>query len=144
MTSARSHFYRLAPLAILLVLAAVVYLNPGEKPSGPVQRLACQDLSASCTGHLDGRTVTMGVEGALKALQPFGLWVRANGATRVQASFTMEDMDMGFNLYTLRRDQTGVFRARVTLPVCVSGRRDWLMTLDIDGRRIAVPFVTEL
>ena len=51
---------------------------------------------------------------------------------------------MGFNLYTLHADQEGVFRGRVTLPVCVSGRRDWVMTLDIDGRRVAIPFVTEL
>jgi hypothetical protein len=143
-TSAKSHFYRLAPLAVLLLLAAVVYLNPGEKQSGPVQRLDCPSLSSSCTGRMDGRTVTVGVQGNLKALQPFDLWVRAKDAARVQARFTMEGMDMGFNLYTLHPDRDGVFRARVTLPVCVSGRRNWLMTLDIDGRQMTVPFVTEL
>jgi len=57
----------------------------------------------------------------------------------------MVDMNMGFNLYTLRPDSDGVFRAQVTLPACVSGRRDWVMTVDIDKTtRLAVPFATEL
>jgi hypothetical protein len=106
--------------------------------------LDCPDLAAGCATRLDGRTVSVGVLGELKALQPFQVWVRAGDARRVQATFTMEGMDMGFNLYTLHADKDGVFRGRVTLPVCVSGRRDWMMTLDIDGRLLAVPFVTEL
>ncbi len=145
MTSARSHFYRLAPMAVLLVIALLVYLNPAQQTAdNPPPVLDCPNLAAGCSTWLAGREVRVGIEGELKVLQPFQLWVRAAGAQRVQATFTMEGMDMGFNLYTLRADQEGVFRARVTLPVCVSGRRDWVMTLDIDGRQLAVPFVTEL
>ncbi|MFN3594790.1 MAG: hypothetical protein ACK4TK_08925 [Thiobacillaceae bacterium] len=145
MTSARSHFLRLAPLGILLLVALVVYLQPGLKPRDTApQALPCADLAKGCTTRLGDREVTVGVSGELKVLQPFEVWVRAGGARKVQAQFTMEGMDMGFNLYTLHADRDGVFRGRVTLPVCVSGRRDWVMTLDIDGRRLAVPFVTEL
>lgn len=145
MTTARSHFYRLAPVAILLLAALVLYLQQARTPpQGRPSTLQCADLAVGCTIRLDGRAVTVGVEGELKALQPFHVWVRAGDARKVQASFTMEGMDMGFNLYTLRADKDGVFRGRVTLPVCVTGRRDWVMTLDIDGMRLAVPFVTEL
>jgi hypothetical protein len=145
MTTARSHFYRLAPLGILVLVGLVVYLNQARQPQGgPPPVLHCPDLAAGCSTRLDGRSVSVGVEGPLKVLQPFQVWVRAQDARRVQASFTMEGMDMGFNLYTLHADKEGVFRGRVTLPVCVSGRRDWVMTLDIDGRRLAIPFVTEL
>ncbi len=145
MTTARSHFFRLAPLGILLLVGLVVYLDQARQPAGgPAPALHCPDLSAGCTGRVAGRTVSVGVAGELKALQPFEVWVRAGNARRVQATFTMEGMDMGFNLYTLHADKDGVFRGRVTLPVCVSGRRDWVMTLDIDGHRVAVPFVTEL
>lgn len=145
MTSARSHFYRFAPLVILLLVAAVVYLNPSfTPPQTPALALECPDLHAGCAGSVDGRDVTLGVQGELKVLQPFELWVRTEGAQRVEASFTMEGMDMGFNLYTLRADKDGIHRARVTLPVCVSGRRDWVMTVDVDGKRLSVPFVTEL
>jgi hypothetical protein len=56
----------------------------------------------------------------------------------------MEGMDMGFNLYTLRADNQGVYRANVTLPICVTGRRDWALILDVDKTRLNVPFVTDL
>lgn len=145
MTTIRSHFLRLAPLGILLLVGLVVYLNRAREPEGgPPMVMHCPDLAAGCSTRLQGQAVSVGVEGELKALQPFQVWVRTGDARKVQATFTMEGMDMGFNLYTLHADKDGVFRGRVTLPVCVSGRRDWLMTLDIDGRLLAVPFVTEL
>lgn len=145
MTTPKSHFYRLAPLAVLLLVGLVVYLNQTREPEGgSPTRIECPNLAAGCTTRLAGQTVSVGIDGELKVLQPFQVWVRVEGARKVQATFTMEGMDMGFNLYTLRADEEGVFRGRVTLPVCVSGRRDWVMTLDIDGRRLAVPFVTEL
>ena len=48
---------------------------------------------------------------------------------------------MGLNVYTLRADRDGVFWARVILPTCISGRRDWLITVEIDHAfRLAAPF----
>jgi hypothetical protein len=102
------------------------------------------DLAAGCLAQVGGRSLSLGTDGPVKPLKPFQVWVKAPGARRVEIHFTMEGMDMGFNLYTLRADSPDVFRTSVTLPVCVSGRRDWRMTLDIDGVRLAVPFVTEL
>lgn len=135
----------LAPMLVILLIAGVVlasrFLQPA--PSAPVQ-VDCPNLAAGCSASLDGRRIALGVRGELKVLSPFEVWVEAAGAKSVQASFTMEGMDMGFNLYTLRPDPDSLFRARVTLPVCVSGRRDWVMTLHIDGRALLVPFVTDL
>ena len=74
----------------------------------------------------------------------FQVWVKAAGARKVQARFTMQGMDMGFNLYTLRTDGDGIFRARVILPVCVTGRRDWIMAVEIDDAVLNVPFSSDL
>lgn len=51
---------------------------------------------------------------------------------------------MGLNLYTLKADKDGVFRARVTLPACVTGRRDWLLTVEVDENRVVLPIAMEL
>ena len=135
----------LVPLAVIALIAGVVVSQHLQKASDkPAQMLACPDLQAGCSTLLDDAQVTLGIDGALKVLQPFTVWLKTADADKVQASFTMEGMDMGFNLYTLKRDPDGAFRARITLPVCVSGRRNWVMTLEIDGERLAVPFVTEL
>lgn len=135
----------LAPTLVIVLIASVVgigrFVQPTEAPAVPV---ACANPQAGCGATLDGRAVEVGMTGVLKVLSPIQIWARAPGARSVEASFTMEGMDMGFNLYTLRPDAQGVFRANVTLPVCVTGRRDWLMTIRIDGRALVVPFVTEL
>lgn len=133
----------LAPLAAIGLVALVLLFGTGRE-TAPPQRVSCADLQAGCALRLDGRPATVGFAGQPRVLAPFEVWVRLEGARVVQARFDMADMDMGFNLYTLRPDADGVFRARVTLPVCVSGRRDWVMTLDIDGHRVEVPFVTEM
>lgn len=126
---------------ILTGLAAYVWLDRNGEPP-PAVHLACADPAAGCAGP---GQVIVGLAGELKPLQPFQVWVKAPDAGAVEASFAMVGMNMGFNLYTLRRDADGVFRARVTLPVCVSGRRDWVMTVSIDrDTRLAVPFATSL
>jgi hypothetical protein len=75
------------------------------------------------------------------ALKPFVLEVAAPEAKAVAATFAMVGMDMGENRYQLVRTDAGPWRASVILPVCVAGRADWLMTLEVDNRRVAVPFV---
>jgi len=135
----------LAPVLVILLIAGVVaasrFIQPKEVAAVAVD---CPNPQAGCSANLNGRKIELGVVGELKVLSPFEVWLKAPGAASVQASFTMEGMDMGFNLYTLRPDAEGVFRARITLPVCVSGRRDWVITLKIDGQALSVPFVTEL
>ncbi|TCJ14728.1 hypothetical protein EZJ19_09095 [Parasulfuritortus cantonensis] len=135
----------LAPALVIVLIAGVVvasrFLQPEEAPA---LRIACTDLRAGCRADLAGQPVELGVAGELKVLTPFEVWLKAPGAGTAQASFTMEGMDMGFNLYTLKPDATGTLRARVTLPVCVTGRRDWIMTLKVDGHALSVPFVTQL
>ena len=131
------------PLVLIAMIGVVVWLNAGRQGQAP-QPLTCPDLNQGCATRLAGREVSLGSDVAIKPLKPFMLWVKAPDAVKVEARFTMEGMDMGFNLYTLRRDARGVFRATVTLPVCVTGRRDWNVILDIDGARLAVPFVTDL
>ncbi len=135
----------LAPLAIIVLIAAVVALNRIHKPDDDAEvKARCADLRAGCKVMLADREVAFGVDGELKLLQPFELWVRAGDVDKARASFTMEGMDMGFNLYTLRPDGKGAFRARITLPMCVTGRKDWLLHIEIDGRRLSVPFVTDM
>jgi hypothetical protein len=135
----------LAPVLVIALIAGVVIANHFLKPP-PVQAhaVSCPNIQAGCTVQVAERTLTLGMRGTLKVLTPFEVWLIAPGSKTVQASFTMEGMDMGFNLYTLRPGADGVFRTQVTLPVCVTGRRDWVMTLYLDDLVVTTPFVTDL
>lgn len=132
------------PLILMAMIGLVVWLNAENQDKSSSLVVACAELTAGCSAQVAGREVSFGTNSPIKPLKAFQIWAKAPGATRVEARFTMEGMDMGFNLYTLRADVEGVFRASATLPVCVTGRRDWSMTLYIDGARLTVPFVTDL
>lgn len=129
---------------LIIGLAALVLWHGSDNAPGVAVTLPCTDLATGCSTRLHGREVSIGLSGPVKPLRPFQVWVKAAGARTVQVRFTMQGMDMGFNLYTLRADDDGVFRAHVTLPICVSGRRDWTMAVEIDGNVINVPFSTNL
>jgi hypothetical protein len=139
----RASFVRLWPLALIVLIGLVLWANQAPDVTR-VTQVPCKTLATGCTAHVGGREIRFGMIGAAKPLAPFQIWVKADGLRKAEARFTMEGMDMGFNLYTLRADQQGVFRANVTLPVCVSGSREWRMLLELDKTRLAVPFVTDL
>lgn len=130
------------PLAIIVLAALVVWRGGGAPAVGVT--LQCPDPVQGCRTRLGDREIAVGLDRQVQVLKPFEVWVQAAGVAKVQARFTMKGMDMGFNLYTLKADAQGTFRIRATLPVCVTGRRDWIMSLDIDGTVFEVPFVTTL
>lgn len=139
----RALFVRIWPLVLIFLIGLVLWANKAPD-AARVTQVSCTTLATGCTAHVEGREIQFGMIGETKPLAPFQIWVKTAGLRKAEARFTMEGMDMGFNLYTLRVDQQGVFRANVTLPVCVTGRREWSMILDIDKTRLAVPFVTDL
>mgnify|MGYP001610266408 CR=1 FL=1 len=141
--SGRAWLMRLWPLALIALLALVLWTHRAPDVVGATQ-VFCTTLASGCSLQVDGREISLGMMGVPKPLAPFNIWVKAVGARKVEARFVMEGMDMGFNLYTLHADNQGVFRANVTLPICVTGRRDWVMILDVDKTRLNVPFVTDL
>ncbi len=76
-------------------------------------------------------------------MQPFKIEVRVPGAKHASAEAQMVGMDMGMNHYTLSPTARGLFTAEVTLPVCVSGRRDWNLYLTIDANPYVLPFSSQ-
>jgi hypothetical protein len=132
---------RVLGMVALAVLLSACGVETGT-PAANV-RLSCPDPLAGCAARIGNRAMEVGMAGEIKALQPFQVWVRAPGAKKIQANFEMVDMNMGLNRYTLRPDAGGTFRAQVTLPICISGARDWIMTLDIDDdAHVTMPFAT--
>jgi len=149
----RPAWLRLWPLGLIALIGLVLWADQSglwrssvAKKQVPVN---CSTLTqpAGCRVNVDGREIRFGMLGEPKPLAPFHIWLELPDsleAQKAEARFTMEGMDMGFNLYTLRPDDQGVLRATVTLPICVTGRRDWHMILDVAGFNIKVAFVTNL
>lgn len=130
---------------LLVVLGAVKiglivhYLlgKPAQAAELPLQALSCGTVTEGCALP-GGGTLRLASPPSYRA--PFELRLAGINAKQAPSvEFSMVGMDMGFNRYRLVEDGQGGWRARVTLPVCASGGRDWVATLSVDGRRYSLP-----
>lgn len=133
-----SWLYVLAGLLVLLLGARLWPLLTGPAPI-PATAVECGSLYAGCSIHLDGGEVFVKSMQPPVALQPFDLRVSAPWARDAQARFRMRGMDMGPNHYRLIKEGD-VWKARVVLPICASGRRDWVLSLNLDGNTADIEF----
>ncbi|KMN80008.1 hypothetical protein HNO92_002372 [Chromobacterium alkanivorans] len=117
----------------------LIYRWYGERQPAKPTPLACAAGQPSCA--LPGGGVWRFASPPQHG-KPFEIRLQGVAAREApQVEFNMADMDMGFNRYTFVRDGAD-WKAVVTLPLCVSGSRDWLATLSLDGKRYLLPFST--
>ncbi|HEY9097886.1 MAG TPA: hypothetical protein VIN38_03350 [Thiobacillus sp.] len=128
------------PLLLVMVLAGIAVSSYWLKRPAVAQAVACPDPLAGCTFNHHGTRIKATFSTQPTPLGAFEVRIHAPDVRTIRAEFQMNGMDMGFNRYDLRSVENNVFAAQVTLPVCVSGRRDWTMTLNVDGSRYALPF----
>lgn len=107
-----------------------------------VQPVSCQDLLAGCQLGTAAAPVVIRVDHAPRSMQKFRLTVDAASASNISADLSMLNMDMGPNRYTLVKNGQQ-FYADMMLPMCVSGRSDWVLTLTIDGKPLVAQFSTQ-
>lgn len=145
--------------AAVLVLAAVIVglqlQRAGVEPAAAVLRPAdadCDSARRPCVASGDGLEVEWQLGPSLRPMQAFAMQLRRlrgelGQSAQVMVDFQMRDMDMGLNRYRLEAADAGVWQGRATLPVCVSGRSDWIARLTIhDGARTwtaELPFTVE-
>jgi hypothetical protein len=120
------------------LLFAVIAVAGCAQQETPV--VSCAALMQGCTiepGKLFAKT-----DNVPTPLKPFALSVAAPAAQEVHVELHMQGMEMGLNRYRLIQQPNGEWRATVTLPACVAGRRDWLMVIEVDGARRTLAFRT--
>lgn len=127
-------------LAVALIAIAVVGYQMSRPPES--RQIACADPIAGCAFSHEGETVTLRLSDWPRPMQAFTLEVTAPGAQKAHAEFQMRGMEMGFNRFDLRPAGADILAARVTLPICVSGRQDWVLYLKLDGNHYSTSFTS--
>ena len=99
---------------------------------------ACDPVRDTCLAEEGGATIQFRVETDPRPLQPFPVMVALEGVAQgdvlgVLVGFSMAGMDMGPNRFRLTRDADGHWRGEVTLPICTSGRTDWIARVEAIG-----------
>ena len=127
---------------LLLALAFITLTVVGTRAKHPTaaQVIACANPLQGCRFTHRGNPAQLKFMAPPTPMQPFKMVVRAPGAKHASVEVQMVGMDMGTNRYSLPPAAQGAFSAEITLPVCVSGRRDWNLYLAIDGNTYVLPF----
>lgn len=121
------------PLLLAGALIGIAAVGYWMKRPPDTRVLDCPDPVAGCTFMHRNQPVRLRLSGLPIPMQAFDLSLVAPGVRQAHAQFQMIGMEMGFNRYDLRPAAGGVLAARITLPICVSGRRDWMLSLEVDG-----------
>jgi hypothetical protein len=113
------------------------------EPGSQIRLDACDPVSG-CRAVVAKHELMVRFSGPASALTPFEVRLDGGGVTHAEVAFVMPGMDMGLNRYQLLPVSTTRHVARVVLPVCSSGRHDWvadfLVTVDGKTYRLILPF----
>jgi hypothetical protein len=139
------------PIVWACVLCLLVSCEQSADSGLAVSRLTLSqpcDIRQGCRAENESLTAIVTFEDEPRALQAFPIRIQLRGERRVDAvtaAFSMQGMNMGPNRYRFIADSSDGWRADITLPICASGRTDWLaqFELAVAGQRVQfeVPFV---
>jgi hypothetical protein len=135
-------------LILLCLGLALTACGDSDPESRPLQTLmlddAC-DVRSGCIGRNDDLSASVRMSPHRSALKPFNVALTSDAALEVvTVSLEMPGMDMGQNRYRLLQANEGSWQAEITLPICTSGRSDWVAVFELqtsDKRyQLSVPF----
>lgn len=139
----RNQKLMLAGILLLVFAAAKLFMLDWWQKQQP------QAVQAECNA-VQGCTLPNGVyvkfSDKVYAKQPFDITLKnvPEDIENITVSFTMKDMDMGFNRFNIRREPDGTWAAKqIRLPVCVENRHDYLADINIGGQVFQTAFTAE-
>lgn len=121
-----SRYYKIISVVCIFTLASIVIWV--KRTESVAQKLVCTDIVSGCGNDL----FKLKFLNSPQVMKPIRLQLETVNARQVYASFAMERMEMGLNRYhLLKQADSDLWFAEVTLPVCVQGRSDWVVELEI-------------
>ncbi|MDO4434354.1 MAG: hypothetical protein Q4B82_07235 [Alysiella sp.] len=135
-------------IALLLLFFAsikLIMLNWWQKQQGNpaiVSDTACRITQNSCEFEHGQSLALLGVA---DNQTPFIAEARGipDHVQKITLSFSMRDMDMGFNRFELQKQGQGVWRlAQIHLPLCTANRHDWTVEWRVDEQKYTADFQT--
>ena len=129
---------------LVLTVAAIFFFEQKKKQENEkVESVACADIARSC-GNAKFSVLFKEAPQVMKPLHLELVSIGLENIKSIHASFAMKGMEMGFNRYQLIKAGQNEWQAEITLPVCVQGRSDWGMLIEIDAEEgkqgFLVPF----
>lgn len=138
--------------SIILLLSVILIVNyflrqDVDNSNTPIEYSTCRLGGESCEIVIAGHRLELLIEGEVKALKPFivRIFDKDNAIGQAKVRFLMKTMDMGINQYAFKKVDDS-WQVNVVIPICTTGRRDWVAEFDIDfnGESIKLVFNVEI
>lgn len=130
--------------AIFLLLVSIAYwYSVSSHNNIQTRHISCADITQPC--QFQDLFAVRFLE-TPQPMKPLHLEVQMQYPVKaIHADFAMQGMEMGLNRYRLlAASNPNTWQATITLPVCVQGRSDWEMLLEVESedgvQRFMVPF----
>lgn len=124
-------------------------LTPADGVHELVASEDCDPRERECLADDQGLGVAVSFPDGAPLMTPFPIEVRLLGvqAGSVSVDFQMRDMEMGVNRVRLQRTEPQRWHGSATLPVCTTGRADWLAAVEVETEsgllRATFPFAAD-
>jgi len=135
----------IAFVVVVIIFLWKLYLSSSSQSVTPDKVVTlkasapCYLAESSCLFVAGQRQIEISLSGEIRTMKSFKLLAKLNNFNssikKVQVNFSMQSMKMGFNHFQLlevkNTNSSRYWQTSILLPVCVSRRTDWLMTLSI-------------
>ncbi|MEE9343384.1 MAG: hypothetical protein V3V12_07125 [Gammaproteobacteria bacterium] len=146
------YFYRSAFVSVVILLVACESKDSQHAAQQLFPKEPCNIIHQPCVVSADDVSLQLSFSKKIQALSPFQVTLemlagRPDNVSGVTAAFSMNGMKMGVNRYRFLSTAPGSWSANVILPICVTGRSDWKIDVEIETenvrQRFEVPFAME-
>lgn len=103
-----------------------------------ISEIQCQPTKGDCIASFAGGQLIWLVKDDIKYMQKFEHVIELSKNTtqniqNLSIEFVMQGMQMAANQSVFIKHSDGVWKSQSVLPVCVSGRKDWLAVVKIES-----------
>lgn len=134
----------LTVVALIALVIGLRSLRPGAddaaQPATLLQAAAdCDSARQACAARGEDLEFELRLGPSVRPMEAFDVRLRGlRGAldadAQISVEFQMRGMDMGLNRYRLEPAADGAWQGRAMLPVCTTGRSDWIARVEIAQR----------
>jgi len=133
----KKEFFNVAILAflfIMIVAAQIIFSGRDNKTDDiVVVNTDCRLDLKDCVIPLAETTIRISADKNIKPLEAFSIELTEHSSV-IQSVFldlSMLEMDMGKNQFVFSKTSQKQWKSTVVIPVCTTGRRDWMVELYI-------------
>ena len=128
---------------LLFLILTLTLMSCSQNQTPPTKQITiCPTNGEWCESTINKNTIAILLPKKIPYLKPFPVQVKIQTKNKtdiqkIQLQFSMQGMEMGMNQFNLKQQDNNkqFWQKNVVLPVCIAGRKDWLIEIFIKSNK---------